>query len=183
MSLNLSNHGVSESATQSGSTTQGAAAPEDRFIVIEKAQLQERVQSGARWFYWIAALSVINSIIVVSNGNWSFLAGLGITQIIDALAYDISGTVGNTAIVIAMTLNATVAGAFVVFGLQAGKRQHWAFITGMVIYALDGLIFLWAESWFSVGFHVFALYCIFQGFRASRKISELEQMSPPAPVG
>jgi len=44
------------------------------------------MQSGARWFYWIAGLSMINSIAAMSNSSWSFLAGLGITQFIPGLA-------------------------------------------------------------------------------------------------
>lgn len=179
MSLNLSNQTTNESAAQSGITTLGMDAPEANYIEQEKAQLEPRIHSGANWFLWIAALSIINSIILVANGSWSFLAGLGITQLIDGLAYNISEEIGSAATVVAMVLNLTVAGAFVVFGLQARKAQNWAFITGIILYALDGLIFVWAEVWFSVAFHVFALYCILQGFLASRKFAELEKMPKP----
>jgi hypothetical protein len=175
MSLNLSNS--ADTATRSVSAEAGRQELPG-FVLQEKVNLEAKLHSGARWFFWIAALTMINSIIVVMNGNWSFLAGLGITQIIDGLALNISGQVGSAAIAIALILNATVAGVFVLFGLQAGKRQNWAFIIGMILYALDGLIFVLAEVWASAGFHVFALICIFLGLRASLKLNELEKANP-----
>lgn len=175
MSLNLSDTGAT--ANKSGSLP--ADSPTiPGFVLQEKVDLEAKMRSGARWFFWIAALTMINSIIVVMNGNWSFLAGLGITQVIDGLALNVSGEVGSAAIAIALILNATVAGVFVFFGMQAGKRQNWAFIIGMVLYALDGLIFVLAEVWASAGFHVFALICIFLGLRASLKLNELEKANP-----
>ena len=38
-----------------------------------------QLKSGASWFYWIAGLSLINSIAAVSGGSWRFILGLGIT--------------------------------------------------------------------------------------------------------
>src|SRR5216117_2936789 len=39
-----------------------------------------QLKSGASWFYWIAGLSLINSIVAFTGGQWAFLFGLGITQ-------------------------------------------------------------------------------------------------------
>ena len=44
------------------------------------------IKRSAGWFDWIAALSVVNSVISLFNGNWTFVLGLGITQVIDYLA-------------------------------------------------------------------------------------------------
>ena len=54
----------------------GAAAPTDASAVAQ-------LKSGASWFYWIAGLSLINSISAASGSSWRFIVGLGITQIFD----------------------------------------------------------------------------------------------------
>jgi hypothetical protein len=70
---------------------------------------------------------------------------------------------------VALVLDVLAAGLFVLFGVFATKKRLWAFIVGLIVYALDGLIFLLAGDWLGVGFHVFALLCIFAGCNATRK--------------
>lgn len=147
----------------------------DLFAAGEMMQLKAKAHSGANWFFWIAGLSIINSIILFMDGQWSFLAGLGITQVIDGLAYQISGEVGTGATIVALVLDAMVAGFFVMFGLQARSGQNWAFIAGMIIYALDMLLSVLARDLFSIGFHLLALFFMYQGWRANIKLKALEQ--------
>jgi hypothetical protein len=40
----------------------------------------------------------------------------------------------------------------------------------MVLFALDGGIFLLTQDWIGVGFHIFVLYCLFRGFKACREL-------------
>lgn len=47
----------------------------------ERQQLEQRMKSGANWFYWIAALSLVTSIISLAGGDWGFLVSLGVTQL------------------------------------------------------------------------------------------------------
>lgn len=49
------------------------------------AKSNPRVQSAARWFWWIAGLSLVNSAIILSGGNFNFVLGLAVTQIADAV--------------------------------------------------------------------------------------------------
>ena len=60
--------------------------PQDSFDAVERQQLEERMKSGANWFYWIAALSLVTSVISLVGGSWGFFVSLGVTQFIDALA-------------------------------------------------------------------------------------------------
>ena len=126
------------------------------------------VKSGGSWFYWIAGLSLINSISAFAGSTWRFIVGLGITQVFDAFGHSL-GT-GGKGVVLALDLLA--AGLFILFGVFAVKGHAWAFIVGMVLFALDGLVFLLVKDWIGVGFHVFVLYCLFRGFSASRQIRQ-----------
>jgi hypothetical protein len=50
----------------------------------------------------------------------------------------------------------------------------WAFVLGLAIYVLDGLIFLVFQLWFPLAFHVFVVYSVYRGFAANRKLKLLE---------
>lgn len=139
------------------------------------AALERQLKSGAGWFFFIAVLSLVNSAAAASGSSWRFLIGLGITQIIDAFAGHIS--TGGTAVGLALDL--AVVGIFATMGLFARKGHAWAFIVGMVLYALDCAlvvalgIMVGMTDWLSIGFHVFALYCIFLGLRASNRLGAM----------
>lgn len=70
-----------------------------------------------------------------------------------------------------LVLDLIVVGMFILFGVFAHKRHTWAFIVGMILYALDGLIFLIGQGWLALGFHVFVLVCLFRGFKACRELN------------
>ena len=122
-----------------------------------------RVRIGARWFYWIAALSMINSAVVIFGGKFHFVVGLGVTSVVDVLAKQ----AGSAGTVLDLVINGMVAGAFVLLGTFASKPQKWAFFVGMGLYAADGLLLLMAGDLLSVGFHAYALYCIYRGLVAA----------------
>ena len=138
---------------------------------LDQLKLANTAKSGAGWFYWIAGLSLINSISMLSGSSWGFIIGLGITQVFDAIASTLAGS-GK---LVALVLDLLAAGVFVFFGVFANKRHAWAFMVGMVLYALDGLIFVADGDWLSVGFHVFALFCILAGFSANQKLKALQR--------
>ena len=123
-----------------------------------------QLKSGASWFYWIAALSLINSIAAASGSDWRFIVGLGITQVFDGIGAGFEGS-GK---IVALVLDLLAAGVLVLFGVFGYKRHLWAFIVGMVLFALDTLVFLLVQDWIGVGFHVFVLFCLFRGFQACR---------------
>ncbi len=145
--------------------------------IEEKLSLEKRHNEGAKWFYWIAGLSIINSIIILVGGNINFLVGLGITQLIDGISIGIVREIAPDAELVirgvAFILDLLIAGIFVIFGILA-KKHKWAFIVGMIVYALDGLVFLLAPDFLSIGFHLFALYGLYSGLRAFGKLKQQE---------
>ena len=149
------------------------------------AQLQKQVKSGASNFYWIAALSVINSLGAIFNLGVSFVIGLGVTQVVDALAMVISEGVSeyNTLVrTFGVILSIGISAIFAVFGYFAAKGHRWAFITGMVFYILDALVLFAFQDWFGFGFHIFLLWGLFSGFQALRKLQSLLPSTPDSAI-
>lgn len=131
-------------------------------IAPAKLIANARMRAGAKWFYWIAGLSLVNSLVVIFGGQFHFVVGLGITSVVDELAKG----VGSAGTLLDLVINGTVAGVFFLFGSFAGKSQKWAFLVGMVLYGLDGLLLLAAKDILSVGFHAYALFMISRGLTA-----------------
>lgn len=142
------------------------------------AGLERGMHSGANWFYWIAGLSIVNSVLHYLGNDRTFVVGLGITQMIDGIAQGFAANVqegaGLVARCIAIAMNVLVVLFFWLIGWQANRRQTWAFLLGMFCYAGDGLLFVLFQSWLSVGFHVFALFCIFGGFKSLRQLNAMQ---------
>ncbi len=130
---------------------------------VAQATALARVQVSARWFYWIAGLSLVNSAVVIFGGHFHFVVGLGVTSIVDAMAKQ----AGSAGVVLDLIINGFVAALFFVFGSFASKAQKWAFVVGMGLYALDGLLLLTARDILSVAFHGYALYCLYRGLAAA----------------
>ena len=140
----------------------GAAVVEDP--AAARLKLDNQHKGGANWFFWIAAMSIINSIMTLAGSDLGFVIGLGITQLFDAAGTEF-GVKGVT-----FVLSLLAAGGFVFFGVFARKQLNWAFLTGMILYALDGLLFLAVGDILSVGFHVFVLFWMFNGYRANKAL-------------
>ena len=130
-------------------------------------QAVAQLKSGASWFYWIAGLSLINSVAAFLGSDWRFILGLGVTQIIDVVGNEIGGA-GK---VVTLGLDVAAAGVLILFGVFGSKRHLWAFIVGMVLFTLDGLVFLIAQDWIGIAFHIFVLYCLFRGMQACRSLN------------
>lgn len=137
----------------------------------ELGALTRQFNSSSSWFFWIAGLSMINSIIAVSGGNWRMIVGLGVTSFADGMSFQSDATAKTISFIFTLMM----AGLFVIFGVLAKKFFHWAFIVGMVVYALDGLLLLLIPDYLSVAFHAFVLYLLFTGLSASKKLIELSR--------
>jgi hypothetical protein len=131
----------------------------------EHKALESQRRSGAQWFYWIAGLSLINAGIALSGQGWRFILGLGVTQLVQELAQE-SGGAGIKAGLVGLG----VIAIFGFLGQRAVAGHQWAFVAGMVLYAIDGAIFLLIQDWVGVGFHAFALMMIGRGYMAARKL-------------
>ena len=149
------------------------------------AELSQNYSSGANWFYWIAGLSIVTSLITFFGGGLQFLFGLGITMIIDGMASAISEDMGGDAPkIVALVLDLLVTGLFVGIGYLANRKMLGAYIVGMVAFGLDGLLSLLVGDWLSVLAHGFVIFMLVRGFMAGRELTALEKSmsSQPAPA-
>jgi len=142
---------------------------------IHHAQLSQAYKAGANWFYWIAGLTVITSLITLGGGGWRFLISLGTTQVIDGIAEALATQLGGAAKVVGLVLDLIVTGLFVMFGWLANQKHLWAYIVGMIAFGLDGLLSLLGADWIGVGAHAFVLFFLFRGLQHGRSLIALEK--------
>ncbi len=152
------------------------------FLAAQKrVQLENQLKAGAGWFYWIGGLSLLNTLIVFFGGSISFVVGLGLTQIIDAipsiLAEEFGPDAATTAKWIGLALTVVISGVFALFGYFSRKQIRWVFILGMVLYTLDLLILIWATDIAGILFHALALFGLYKGFQAIKLLKAFEKPS------
>src|ERR1041385_2954703 len=79
----------------------------------QKEILEKRLMAGASQFYWIAALSLLNSIILFFGGKLQFIFGLGVTQVVDGISIGLqAGAIGRA---LAFIFDLAAASWFAVF--------------------------------------------------------------------
>ena len=144
-------------------------------------------RSGARWFFWIAGLSLLNSIVFRMEGQVNFLFGLGVTQIVDGVTRVVieEGLFKNANMIsgLSMMVILLLSGLFVVFGLLTRKKKKWAFFVGTILYVIDGLILVLVQDYISAAFHGYILFSLVRGWKAIqdlRHVKELSDLEPPS---
>ena len=128
---------------------------------------------GANWFIWLAILSVINSLLVyyLQIANTPF--ALGLTQWLDATAGGWNNALSGIAMTVqALGLNILVAVLLAGIGFLARRGSDLAFVLGMFVYLMDGLLVLELKDFFGFAFHIFALFFLFKGLLESRHVRE-----------
>jgi len=122
-------------------------------------QTVARVRSAASWFFWIAALSIANTVMVQMKASTVMALGLGVTLVID--------TIGG---MVAFVASVLCAGFFALLGWQARQFKLWPFWVGGVLYAFDALIFVFAGDWIGIAIHGFVLFMLFGGAMSLRTL-------------
>lgn len=150
--------------------------------VMEIMQAAQKARSGARWFYWISGLSMVNSAILMFGGGITFVVGLGITKVIAVFGIGLAKTHGPQIRYVAFGLEILVALVFVAFGHFADRRRLWAFAVGTALYLLDALLLAYFQDWFSMAFHGLALFGLCAGLRGENRRRRLEAQLTTAEV-
>ena len=155
----------------------GFIVPPSEPVKLDIAKQTLMFKNGAKGFYVIAGLSLLNTILSISQANIRFFVGLGITQVIDAITilasedYPAASTIFK---IISVILNTIFAGIIALFGWLALQKKAWAFIVGMILFSLDSILSLLFRDWISLGFHVLVLIYVFKGLIALKNIKKAE---------
>jgi hypothetical protein len=161
--------------TQTPSPTADAA---QLAIIQKKLVLDGKIRNGVNWFFWIFGLSLINTVVYLLGKTFTFVLGLGVTQIVDGFMYALAselGTGGSVVRLIGFVIDVFIAGIFLLIGILGRKRNRTAIIIGMILYAVDGIILLLFQDFLSAGFHAFALVGIWNGLRSISELGQLEK--------
>ena len=151
-------------------------------LIQKKINFERVIQNSGNWFIFIAIFSMINTILFLLKISLTFVIGLGITQLIDAFTYvlskDITPEIGLIIHIIGFVLDILFAWIFIGIALFVKKKNNWILITGIIIYALDGLLLLLFQEWIAVLFHAYALFFIWKGIQALNALKTLEMNGP-----
>ncbi|HET7733952.1 MAG TPA: hypothetical protein VFK73_08955 [Paludibacter sp.] len=134
----------------------------------KKEQVKQKglILIGASWFLWIGILSALNLIAVIIHQNLQFVVGLGINNFILGMMDGIRRATGFNLILLGYALTFLVSGLFIFIWKKSKQENKAIYLTGLIIYGLDTVIFMFSKEWFSIGFHVFALLMLGNGYNA-----------------
>jgi hypothetical protein len=121
------------------------------------------IASAARWFWWIAGLSLVNTVMFYTGSSASFVVGLAMTTVVSVM---LAGSMA-----LAVGIIALILGFYFLMGLFAQRGAAWAFYLGGVFYVIDALIYLKLADWMSVAFHAYALYWLVRGVLRLRELA------------
>ena len=128
--------------------------------VAQQEALQGKVNAGASWFYWVAGLSLINLFAAALGTQWAFIFALNSAHILSAVAQQMP---------LLYLASFALIGLMAACGYFARRPSRIAFMLGMALYALDGLLLIYGKSWLNLIFHGYALYSLWNGLQAARQ--------------
>jgi|SRR5687768_16681380 len=126
------------------------------------------VLHAADWFFWLAALSLVNSLFVFYYKTANTPIALGITQWLDGTHGGLNPTMTTSALV----TNILIAGVLVAIGLMARRGSDIAFVVGIFLYVIDAFLAIGLRDFFGFGVHLIALFFLGKGLLASRHLKE-----------
>lgn len=137
--------------------------------------LEKQIRKNADNFFWIAGFSGLNSLIYLFGGKTIFIIGLGVNLILNVFIKEAARYGDQGMLVLCLLLNVGVIALFFAFGKLGRQKSKMGILAGIIIYALDGLVFLETKDWGSIAFHGFMLIGLFSGFLAVRSIEKMEE--------
>lgn len=166
-------------ATQIGESDSPADTSDsltDEQILLAKKMmpLESRIKTAIDSFTAIGIFSLLYTLLYGTKQNAVLIVGLGITRFIDAflgrgLSY---WNIGSG--VFAFVLDLIISVVWILLGKKAKEREKSVLRAGLIMYALDSLIYLFTKTWSSLLFHLFFLYLIWSGYRALCEWEKIE---------
>ena len=139
----------------------------------DREHLRHRVRSGADWFYWLAALSLGNSLWSFFNADVQFFFGLGVTMVADQMMAQGGSGWKLAGLGIGMFVSACFA-----LGGYLARRNAFVYGVGVLLYTLDAALLVVVQAWLHVAVHAYVLYRLVNGFLAYRALARMAPEDP-----
>ncbi|HEX2853767.1 MAG TPA: hypothetical protein VHO24_11055 [Opitutaceae bacterium] len=155
----------------SAATKPAPATPAAEFLVPTNAKLLRQVGTAATWLWVMAGASAINLLLLYVKSPIGIVAGLYLTSLIFAIGHEL----GAILLGVALIVDALGLGFFILLGFQMKKWRSWAFITGIGLVGIDGVLIYFftplAGIWpFLI--HALAIYFLFLGLKAAKLLNQ-----------
>jgi len=153
------------------------------FVSASSDYLERICKNAASWLYWIAGVTAVISTINFFGGRMIGYLGLFVPTILSG-----DRSYGRIESIVGLILAAVSAIVYGGLGFVASKGARWAFVVGILLYAIDTAIFAFAREWIGVALHVYALYIIFRGVGAAKQLGQIRDaeraaVAPVQPLG
>jgi hypothetical protein len=146
-------------------------------ISDEQTKQSKLISGGTSWFLWIGIISALNIIAVIFRQNVNFVSGLGINYVILGITDGLNRALGIDLMLLGYVLSFLVCGLFILIWRKSKQQNKNYYLTGLIIYGIDTLFFLYPIQWYSLGFHVLALFGLYSGYKALlTSISDLKKI-------
>ena len=149
--------------------------------VKEQIKQENLIKNNASWFLFIAIMSIANTILILSNQNFHFAIGLGISELIlVVMYYGVQQATGIDLTVVSFILTLLVPAFFIWVWAKSKKKNQNVYLAGAIVYGVDTLISVFFKLWIGVAVHLLCLWFIFMGYKTlteSNKNNKLEDKS------
>jgi hypothetical protein len=141
---------------------------------MQYAVAEQQTRQGGDWFFWVAGLSLANTLLRVMHAPFGFFFSLGVSGYAARMGGGLPAY---------LTVTVVASAIIALCGLFARRGARWAFLAGMTLYVLDAFVCLLIPEYLEIAAHAYALYRIFQGFQAAGQLAALRAQSASTPYG
>jgi hypothetical protein len=144
------------------------------------SEVREKAAKAAGWFIAVMAFSVINSALTLMGADLSFVIGLGTTMMADGIMIaalnDLLAINRLIGIVVSLLLYTIGFVPMFIVWKRSKNGSKRAYLLGMVLYLIDGFIFVAVGDLVGIGFHAFFLFSMWGGYQFIKKLEEARSM-------
>jgi hypothetical protein len=149
---------MSSSGTGIARAAASPARIETQQPAVPETKVAPRVREAAHWFFWVVAVSAMDSLFVILGSQIHRFTNFGVAALLDSFA-------GVSPIAHVMA-NGWLGTLLMFLGFSALEGNRTAFAIGLSLYACDMALLVVAHDFFSIPFHAFVLYQFYLGFAA-----------------
>lgn len=143
-------------------------ASSDAVLALDRLRVEARMRAGADWFFWIAALALLEAYLQRSSIVTQGAFGLGMTGLVERASEP--WTASGQAMPLLAELVLPIF--YVLLGVLARRGRRWAFAAGLGAYVVDAALVLAAAALVGLALHLVVLGLLGMGYVAARQLEQ-----------